>query len=48
MDVPAHSTASIPCTLEVTKPGPFRASVPLYLEDGGIEERFLSVHGEAK
>ncbi len=48
IDVPAHSTLSIPFTLEVTKPGSFQASVPIFLEDGGIKELYLSVQGEAK
>jgi hypothetical protein len=48
MDVPAYSTISVPFTLEVTKPGTFAASVPIFLESGGVKEFFLSVEGEAK
>jgi hypothetical protein len=47
MDIPGHSSVSLPFTLEVATAGSFNASVPLYLDDGRLRDISLSVQGKA-
>jgi hypothetical protein len=48
MDVPGNSSVVVSFTLQVHHPGPFADSVPLYVDDGSLQEIQLSVKGEAK
>jgi hypothetical protein len=47
-DLPAGAVATLDCLLETFEPGPFAGQMHIFLDDGGLREIVLKVHGQAK
>jgi hypothetical protein len=47
-DLPAGGVATLDCLLETFEPGPFAGQIHIFLDDGGLREIVLKVHGQAK
>jgi len=47
-DLPAGGVVTLDCSLETFEPGPFAGQMHIFLDDGGLREIVLKVHGQAK
>ena len=47
-DIPAHTSVELECILETRHSGLFESQIHLYLNDLGLRELIMTVHGDAK
>jgi hypothetical protein len=47
-ELPAGTSEDLECDLQTVQAGPFESQIHLHVDDFGLRELIMTVHGEAK